>query len=150
MRELVIFHLGGLACALPLSSVREINNDLELSPVHRAPDYIRGVMNLRGEIVTIIDLRRKLGLPARELNWETRVVVVNWADENVGLLVDRVEDVTQVPAADFSPPPANLNGVAGSFFSSVLQRSEDLVAVLEINNVLAVETAVEEQNTINA
>jgi len=85
--ELATFYVGDALCGMDILRVQEINKQLEITTVPRAPDFVRGIMNLRGQIVTIIDLGKKLGLGETGVNGKTRNIIVNSGDEYIGLLV---------------------------------------------------------------
>lgn len=139
INELTVFLLGEAHYGIPVRQVKEINQNFTITPVPGAPEYVRGAVNLRGQIVTVIDLRMRFDLEQSEIGDTTRNIVVSFGDEQVALLVDSVEDITAVDHALFQPPPANLGGVQGRFFLSVYKREEDLISVLNIAEVLAVE-----------
>ncbi len=136
MRDLVLFQVDDMTCGLDTSLIQEINKQTEITVVHRAPDYVRGVMNLRGEIATIIDLRKKFNLESIDINKEMKVVVVRQGSENIGLLVDSVTDVVMADSRDIAPPPSNVSGVPGIFFEGIYTMKEDLVAVLNVDELL--------------
>ena len=96
IEELVLFSVGNLLCGLDIRQVQEINNRLEITSVHHAPPYVRGVVNLRGQLITVIDLRRKLGMAALETQVDMRIIVARGQDGTVGLLVDRVADIVEI------------------------------------------------------
>nr|NJM00970.1 purine-binding chemotaxis protein CheW [Desulfobacula sp.] len=112
--ELAIFQIGDMLCGLHTRHVQEINHNFEITPVHRAPDYVRGVINLRGEIITVIDLHQKFGLPPDEVRDDTQVVVVWYEEELIALLVDNIYDVINAHHADISAPPSNVDGISGA------------------------------------
>jgi len=97
VQELTIFEVGPITCALSIQDIQEINKHLEMTRVANAPEYIRGISNLRGTIITVIDMRIKFGLKPKELYENTRIVVVKNQDEMLGLLVDRMLDVLTYP-----------------------------------------------------
>ena len=134
--QLVTFHVGEALCGLDILSVRGINKRPEITPVSQAPDYVMGILNLRGQIVTVIDLGKRLGLSPFELSPMSRVIVVGFDSEDVGLLVDRVRDVVPGDGEQVEPPPANLEGVRGRFFEGVLKTGESLIGILDIEEVL--------------
>jgi purine-binding chemotaxis protein CheW len=136
MRELALFKVNDMICGLDTSLVQEINKQTEITDVHLAPNYVRGVMNLRGEIATVIDLRTKFGLESLEINDEMKVVVVRQGTENIGLLVDSVSDVVMADPQKISPPPSNVSGVTGIFFDGIYTMENDLVAVLNVDELL--------------
>lgn len=138
MRKLALFESGNLLCGLDIAHVQEINKNIAVTAVHRAPKYVRGVINLRGEIVTVIDLRSKFGFaPLTQAAAEAQIVIVRQGDENIGLLVDSVSDVVIVDEKDIEPPPSNLTGETGHFFKGVCKLEHSLVVILNIDELLA-------------
>ncbi len=135
-RELALFQIKDTIYGVDTRYVQEINQNTRITIVHRAPDYVRGVINLRGEIVTVIDLREKFGLESVDINEDMQVVVVRYKEENIGLLVDSMLDVIAVRQKEISPPPANLDGTIGNYFEGVYQMKDDLVAILNLNELL--------------
>ena len=109
VQELSIFEVGPITCALHISDIQEINKHIEWTRVENAPDYIRGISNLRGSIITIIDMRKKFGLEQKTVDEDTRVVVVKNQDEQIGLLVDKMLDVVMANSEDMEPTPSNVN-----------------------------------------
>jgi purine-binding chemotaxis protein CheW len=110
LRELLVIWLDGDPYALPIERVREIVRLRPITPVPRVPDAVRGVISLRGEIVQVLDLRRRLGLPPADLETERRrhrIVVLHGEDGQLaGLLVDRVSEVLRAPADGIRAPAA--------------------------------------------
>ncbi len=134
--ELATFYLGDALCGIDIRSIQEINKIIEMTRVPQAPDYVLGVLNLRGEIVTIIDLGRKLGLSPAQITHESRNIIINYQNENVGLLVDRIGDVVEVDVNKIEPAPANLEEIQGTFFEGVLKDEKVLVGILDLNEAL--------------
>ena len=134
--ELVLFSVEDLWCGLPIDLVQEIIRPPPITPVRVGRPEVRGVINLRGQIVTVIDLRRRFGLEPAALARQARIVVVIHGDEQVGLLVDRVEDTVTTDPELMSAPPGNLSGVRGKLFEGVYRMEERLVAVLDSESVL--------------
>lgn len=135
-RELALFRSGELLCGLDIFHVQEINQNFAITVVHRVPAYVRGVINLRGEIVTVIDLRQKFGFEPLSLDEGLQIVIVRQGDENIGLLVDSVSDVVLADNADIEPPPSNLAGIAGVYFKGIYKLENGLVAILDIETLL--------------
>lgn len=136
MHELVILEVGEVLCGVDLTQIQEICKLLDITPVHHAPAYVRGVVNLRGQIVTVIDVRNKFGLAPLALNEEQRIVVVRWGGENIGLLVDRVQDIALIEARDVLEPPANISSINGAFFTGIYPMEQGLVAILRLAELL--------------
>lgn len=135
-RKLALFQSGDLLCGLDIAHVQEINQNLAITVVHRAPDYVRGVINLRGAIVTVIDLRKKFGFEPLAAETEPQIVIIRQGDENIGLLVDSVSDVVVAGEEDIEPPPSNLAGVTGQYFRGIFKQDDTLVAILDIDELL--------------
>ena len=131
VRDVVVFHVDDITCGLDVRQIQEINKITAHTAVHRAPGFVRGLVNMRGQIITLIDVRERLGLPARVLQGPTPAIIVPVGSELVGLLVDEVDDVVEAEPDSVRPPPANLHGVEGRFFTSVLQTAGGLVAMLD-------------------
>ena len=134
--QLVTFYVGELLLGAEIQYVEEINRQVDLTPVAHAHESVRGVMNLRGEVVTVLDLRSILGLGRTETTKSTRNVIVNAGGESIGLLVDRIADVVNAQWSEIKPPPANLTGVDGRFLQGVYELEHELLAVLDIAEVL--------------
>lgn len=134
--ELALFQIGDMLCGLDTRHVQEINHNFEITPVHRAPDYVRGVINLRGEIVTVIDLHRKFNMPPSEAHDDIQVVFVRYEEECIALLVDNIFDVVSAHHLDISAPPSNVDGISGAFINGVYRMEKDLVIVLDLDELL--------------
>ena len=122
--------------ALDVLSVQEINRMVEVTRVPKAPYFVEGVINLRGRIIPVLDLRRRFGLPASNRTDDSRIMVVLVRQRMVGLIVDEVVEVLRVPKLSIEPPPSVGNS-AGSEFTQGVGRIEDrLLIVLDLNRLL--------------
>jgi purine-binding chemotaxis protein CheW len=131
------FQIGDLLLGVDIHQVREINRNLQIAPVPHTPETVRGVINLRGEVVTVIDLRRVLGLPPAEFTRATRNVIVNSGGERIGLLVDAVADVITCEADDIDTLPENLSDVEQRLFAGVFKLEQGLLVVLKVEETLS-------------
>ena len=134
--ELASFYVGEALCGMDILKVQEINKLIEMTRVPQAPEYVLGILNLRGEIVTIIDLGKKLGLKSTELNDKTRNIIVNSNGEHIGLMVEQISDVIQVEWEKVEPPPANISDVQGKYFTGVFKTADRLIGILDVEKVL--------------
>ncbi len=134
--QLVTFNVGEAICGLDINHVQGIIKRPEMTPVPLAPDYMIGILNLRGQIVSVIDLGKRMGLSPTRSGDQSRSIVVDFDDEPIGLLVDCVGDVVLGDSSQAEPPPANLGGVQGKFFAGVLKTDASLVGVLDLAEVL--------------
>ena len=133
--EIVIFNVGDLICGLDTAGVREIIKEYTVTSIHHSPPFVRGVINLRGDIVTVIDLKIKFGIKRTEENVEN-IIVVSFHGENVGLLTDSIDDIIPVDQDCVEPPPSNIGGLAGSLLSGVYKLEEGLAVILDVDGVL--------------
>ena len=132
VREIIIFTVGDLLCGLDIAHAQEINRNLSITPVPQSSDYVRGVLNLRGQVITVIDLRVKLELEPVEITPDMRIIVVRKGADGVGLLVDGVDDIVPVREEELTPPPANIGGVRGEFFDAVYNETEIWLPLLTL------------------
>jgi len=139
--DLIVAELGGLRFGLDISRVQEINRDLAIvpiPPVPGAPSEVCSVVNLRGEVVTILELRRLLGMPGTELTRRRRAIIAQCGDERIGLLVDAVGDVLHVNEDDLNVPPPGLSGPRADAVTAVWAGEDGLVALLDLDALVAV------------
>lgn len=134
--ELATFYVGDALCGIDILNIQEINKIREMTKVPQAPEYVMGILNLRGQIVTIIDLGKKLGLASTEPDDESRNIIVNSKGEYIGFLVDRISDVLIADTDRIEPPPANIGGMQGRFFAGVFKTDNNLFGVLNMDEVL--------------
>jgi len=138
-RELVVFRIGPLLCGVDIDVVQEVNKQLDVTPVYQAPAVVRGLVNLRGQIITILDLRRFFGEAADAVGPKARSVVVRRGDEAIGLLVEDVDDILSAPREDILPMPPHLRGPWAELFEGVYRMSDRLVAVLDVERLWSVD-----------
>lgn len=137
IQELCKFRVKDLLCGLDIRFIQEINKHFNMTPVPLAQDYIKGIVNIRGQIVTMIDLEKKIRPDTECRNsYEKQAIIVDATKQPVGLLVDKVEDVFRIDPEQIEPPPSNLSGFEGSFFLSVYKEKDELIAILNINEIL--------------
>jgi purine-binding chemotaxis protein CheW len=119
--------------------VQEILPYQEITPVPLAPDYLKGLINLRGQIITVIDLRRKLGFPSFEAETTATNLIVNSGDGALSLLVDQIANVVDMHSDQLATPPGTIRGIAVQYIQAVCQLEGQLLIVLDIDRVLQVE-----------
>lgn len=156
MKQFATFRLDEQLFGLDVLMVREINQQMDITPVQQSPEYVRGLINLRGRVVTIMDLGVRLGLPARLVGADSHNVILktnaelasirNHQDgsedlstcaDAVGLLADAVGDVVDVDESQIEPPPASVGEISGRYLSGVVKLDGDLLVLLDVDNVLA-------------
>lgn len=134
--EVVAFYVGDMLCAIDCSNVLEILNQEQITYVYHAPDYILGVVNIRGQIVTIMDLKNVLDIPPSEQERKKRIIVTKFRDESIGLMVDSVQDILNGEVSTLSNPPSHLGSLKGSLIKKILKTEENLIAILNTEKIL--------------
>jgi purine-binding chemotaxis protein CheW len=137
--ELATFFVGDALCGMDILKIQEINKLIDMTSVPQAPSYVLGILNLRGQIITSIDLSKKLGLGETNLSHDPRNIIVNSKAEHIGLLVKKISDVVQANTEKFEPPPANMGGIQGEFFTGVYKTKDKLIGILDVEKVLRIE-----------
>jgi purine-binding chemotaxis protein CheW len=137
--ELATFYIGDALCGIDILQIQEINKLSMMTQVPQAPDYVKGILNLRGQIVTVIDLGKKLGLGETDTSLDPRNVIVNSAGNYVGLMVKEISDVVEADMSKQELPPANMLGIQGEFFTGVYKMDNVLIGILDITKVLNTE-----------
>ncbi|MGB9712878.1 MAG: chemotaxis protein CheW [Dissulfurimicrobium sp.] len=132
-RQFVTFYAGKHFFGLPIDNVIEINRCLNVTPVPLAPDYVSGVVNLRGHILTAIHLGRRIGLENTNEPKEYNNVIVGRREEPISLLVEHIGDVISVPKAEIEPPPDLLAGINVKFVKEVCKLPGKLLVILDCN-----------------
>jgi purine-binding chemotaxis protein CheW len=134
---LATFFVREALCALDAAGIQEVIRLGPLTPVrHSSPD-VAGIVNLRGKIVTILDLGLRLGFSKAAPGGESRIFIIEDQNEFVGLLVDRVDEVVEVERSQCQPPPANVRTGQGRFFRGVYRAGDRAITVLDPIAILA-------------
>ena len=136
LRELLAFELAGDPYAVPVERVREIVRLRPITPMPRVPEAVRGVIALRGEVIEVIDLRRRLRMPAFEPTRHSRIIVLHGEDGRVaGLLVDGVNEVLRLPEDAIAPS----GQAASEAVEALCARGEEFVSLIDLEKVLDVD-----------
>ncbi len=134
--QMVAFRLAGETYGIPIMLVHEIIRPCQITQIPRSPEYVRGVVNLRGKIVPVIDLRRRLALPPADETGSTRIVIVEIEQGIVGMIVDGVSQVIRLPAAHIEPPSDLVADVDTDLVLGVGKLDDNLVILLDIPKTL--------------
>ncbi len=137
--QLVSFKIGEEEFGVDILTVQEINRMPEVTRVPNAPDYVDGVINLRGKVIPIIDSRRRFGMERKEHDKHTRIVVVELRGKVVGFVVDQVNEVLRIPRSVTEPPPPIVAGVRADYITAVGKLDDRLLILLDLERVLQVE-----------
>ena len=135
--KLVGFFLGSEEYAVDILKIKEIKLMQEITRVPKAPDFVEGVINLRGDIIPIIDLRKKLRLGKAEIHEETKIIVIELDDKLVGVIVDEVSEVIEIEDTRISPPPPIIGGVEAEYLKGVGRMGNRLLILLDLDKILS-------------
>jgi purine-binding chemotaxis protein CheW len=135
--QLVSFTIGNEEFGVEILQVQEINRMLEVTRVPNAPEYVDGVINLRGKVIPIIDLRRRFGMERKEHDRNTRIVVVEIHGRVVGFVVDAVREVLRIPRSVTEPPPSIVGSIHEEYITAVGKLEDRLLILLDLEKVLA-------------
>ena len=136
-RQLVVFQLGAEFYGVEIARVHEIIRLQTVTRVPRAPAFVEGVINLRGKVIPVVDLRRRFGLPTADHTRASRIVVVEIGDQVVGVVVDGVSEVLRVNGATVEPPSPVVAGIDSEYIHGIAKLSDRLVILLDLDRVLA-------------
>lgn len=135
--QLVSFKLGDAEFGVDILRVQEINKMMDLTVVPNTPSFVEGVVNLRGRIIPVINLRSKLGMPVREYDTETRIIVVELDDKTIGFIVDEVNEVLRIPKSITEQPPQIVSGVDSEYITAIGKLEDRLLILLDLTRILS-------------
>jgi purine-binding chemotaxis protein CheW len=135
--QLVSFNIGGEEFGVDILQVQEINRMLDVTRVPNAPEYVDGVINLRGKVIPIVNLRRRFGMDRKERDKNTRIVVVELGGQVVGFVVDAVSEVLRISRSVTEAPPSIVGGVRDEYITAVGKLEDRLLILLDLNKVLS-------------
>lgn len=129
----VTFYLGDYLFGIYAEKVMEINKDLDITPVPLSAPYILGIMNLRGQIITVIDLAKKINF---KIETQPRLnLIVKNQDEAVSFLIERISDILEIPEAKLEDPPEKIEGLDKEYVDKIYQLPDKLIAILKVEKL---------------
>ncbi|HMN25519.1 MAG TPA: chemotaxis protein CheW [Ignavibacteriaceae bacterium] len=135
--QLVSFKIGDEEFGVDILSVQEINRMSQITKVPNTPEFIEGVINLRGRIIPVIDLRVKLGMTRKEHGKNTRIVVVELKGQTIGFIVDEVSEVLRIPKNITEAPPDMVGGMNSDYITSIGKLEDRLLILLDLEKILS-------------
>lgn len=136
-------HLAEEYYGVPISPIDDIIEIKEITAVPQTADFVQGVINLRGSVIPVIDMRTKFGMDFREYDRKTCIIVITLDDFQTGLIVDRVDEVIEFADDEINPSPSMGHEIKTDFIAGMGRRQDDLVILLDLENILAEEEAEE-------
>ena len=136
MDQMINFCIGTEQYGVDIRKVREVIQVGEITPLPHAPDFVKGVINLRGDVIPVINLREKLGMAEERDTLADRVIVVEIGEKLVGMIVDAVSRVVRIAAAQLETAPLWLGGLTGDYMAGVVRLPDRLIVVLNAEAIL--------------
>ena len=135
--QLVVFELAVESFGVVISRVQDINRMQEITEIPHAPESVVGVINLRGRVIPVVDLRTRFGMPGAEHTKSTRIVVVQMGEEPIGMIVDAVSQVLRIPTKVIEPPSPVLTSLDSRYLLGIAKLEDELVILLDLDYVLS-------------
>jgi purine-binding chemotaxis protein CheW len=134
--KMITFRLGSDRYGVALDLVREIQRTGRITPVPTAPDFVTGIVNLRGSILSVIDIRVFFGLPAVVINEKTRILVVENKGLRLGILVERVDEITDIDVNGIKPPLSLDKGITEDYIKGIVTHGGDMFIIIDLERIL--------------
>lgn len=135
-KKIIVFSLGHEEYGVEVEKVKTIERMQKLTRVPKTPVFIKGVINLRGVVIPVIDLRSRFSLPEKEYTDNTRMIIVTQGDIEVGLIVDSANDVTDIDADAVENPPEIVGGIRAKYLDGIAKIGDRLLVLLNLEQVL--------------
>ena len=135
--QLACFRIGSELYALDIMKIKEIIRPQKLTPIPKAPSFIEGVINLRGAVIPVADMRKRFDQPASRENRKNRIVICSLAGRIIGLLVDEVTEVKRYSRKEIAPAPQFIKGSQADYFLGVARCDDELVLLVDLEKVLS-------------
>lgn len=134
--QLVSFCIGDEEFVVDILKVQEINRLVQITKVPNSPGFIEGVINLRGRIIPVVDLRVRLGMSKIKYGINTRIIVVELNEETIGFIVDSVSEVLRIPKSITEPPPSIIAGIDAKYITAIGKLEDRLLIMLDLEKIL--------------
>lgn len=134
--QLVSFNIGDEEFGVDILKVQEINRMVDITRVPNSPEYVEGVINLRGKVIPIINMRKRLGMTPKPLDKDTRIIVVEIEKKVVGFIVDSVNEVLRINKSITEPPPSMVAGIDSDFITAIAKLEDRLLILLDLEKIL--------------
>lgn len=134
--QLVTFKLGDEEYGIDILKVQEINRMTEITAMPKSPFSVEGVINLRGKVIPVVNLRKKFGLSMKEIDSQSRIIVVD-SESTVGLIVDSVSEVLRISSDTIEPPPPITGGTGSEYIMGIGKLEDRLIILLDIDKLLS-------------
>ena len=135
--QFVIFRAGAQSFAVEINRVKEILRYRKVTPLPKAPAFMEGVIDLRGILIPVLDLRKRFEVNAPTIDQHTRIIVLRYHKKKMGLVVDAVERVLPIPIRDIKAPPSIARAQGSEYMLAVAKYEDDLYIILDLDRILS-------------
>ena len=147
--NLVTFRLGNNEYAIDIMQAKEIIKMEKITLIPNAPNYVEGVINLRGNIIPIVDLKKRFNLEENEGEKNTGIIIVKIDDVDMGIIIDAVSKVVSIANSNIQPPPPMLSGIGQKYIKGVAKLEDKLLVVLDLEKLIVGDDEDAEENIEN-
>ncbi|HWI55130.1 MAG TPA: chemotaxis protein CheW [Desulfobacteria bacterium] len=135
--QFVVFGIGTEEYGVPITQIKEINRLTTATKVPKSPTFIEGIINLRGQIIPIVDLKKRFDLELTEYTGDARIIVIQVSSSTFGVLVDSVSEVLRISTSDIEPAPNIVSGIDSRYITGVAKVGERLLIMLDLDKLLS-------------
>ncbi|HPP40673.1 MAG TPA: chemotaxis protein CheW, partial [Candidatus Kapabacteria bacterium] len=135
--QLVSFHIEEEEFAVDILNIQGINRMMNITRVLNTPTFVEGIINLRGQVIPVVNLRKRLGFPPKEPDKSTRIIVVEIGKRVIGFIVDSVNEVLRISSSITEPPPPMVAGIDSEYITAVGKLDDRLLILLDLEKVLS-------------
>ncbi|GAB6098125.1 chemotaxis protein CheW [Halanaerocella petrolearia] len=135
--QMIVFDIGKEKFGIKITRIHEIIRMKEITELPDASEYFAGIINLRGDIISVIDLQRRFGIKEAEVTDDTRIIVVGYEGQDVGLIVDAVSEVVHIDKEEIDDPPQSMVSIKNDYLTGIAKVEEDMINILDLDNLLA-------------
>ncbi len=150
--QVIEFDIGKEKFGVKITRVHEIIRMKQITELPDSSEYLVGIINLRGNIISVIDLRKRFGIEEAQNTENTRIIVVEFEDQDVGLIVDAVSEVLHIEKEEIDDPPRTMVGIKDDYLKGIVKVNEDIIILLDLDNLLKSEEKIElekQEQTMN-
>jgi purine-binding chemotaxis protein CheW len=138
-RQLVVFAIGEEEFGIDIEHVNSIEKMLELFKIPNTPDYIEGLVNLRGKVHTVFNLRKRFRMPCPDFTENTKIIMANTSASVIGIIVDEVKKIIKVDESEFEATPKALSNLRDKFLSGIVKAEDRVIMLLDVEKIVSAE-----------
>jgi purine-binding chemotaxis protein CheW len=147
--QLVSFKIGNEEFGINILIVQEIIKTVQITKIPNSPSFVEGIINLRGKVIPVIDLRVRLNLEKKPQDKDTRIIVLEINSKTIGFIVDEVNEVLRIPKSITEPPPEMVTGLNSEFITAIGKLDDRLITLIDLEKILSTDEKSQLINTVS-